>query len=163
MSKVLAVNPGGTSTKMGVFDDDTAVFKTTVEHAGTELLQLKRILDQLQFRVDVIFNVLEENRIRLDSLDAIVGRGGLLKPVTSGTYLVNDAMLEDLRKAERGEHASNLGPVIAHALAAPLDIPAYIVAPVSVDEMEEVAEQRLASQDQSRPTTLERSDLALIV
>jgi len=138
MSRILAINPGGTSTKIGVFDDDKVILKTTIEHQGSELGRFKRVLDQLHFRVNVILNVLEEN-IRLDSLDAIVGRGGLLKPVTSGTYIVNEAMLEDLGEAKRGEHASNLGPVIAHSLAFPLQIPAYTVDPVSVDEMEAVA------------------------
>ena len=139
MKRILAINPGATSTKVAVFDDETAVFKKTVEHQGTELKHFTKIFDQCQYRLELILNVLREALIPVNSITAIVARGGLLKPLAGGTYSVNEQMVEDLRKAERGEHASNLGAALAYTLAQQLQIPAFIVDPVSVDEMEPVA------------------------
>lgn len=139
MNRILAINPGATSTKIGVFDDDAVVLKRTIEHQGTELKEFAHVYDQFQYRLNLITDLLAEQNISLDSLNAVVGRGGLLKPIPSGTYSVGEAMLDDLRKAERGEHASNLGGVIANALAKQLNIPAFIIDPVSVDELEPVA------------------------
>ncbi|MDR3565366.1 MAG: butyrate kinase [Negativicutes bacterium] len=139
MERILAINPGATSTKIAVFDGDAPVFRKTVEHAGQDLKPFARVFDQYQYRMELVLAALSEAGVTLDSLDAVVGRGGLLKPLPGGTYEVNQLMLEDLRKAEQGEHASNLGAVLAYNLAERLAVPALIVDPVSVDEMEPVA------------------------
>lgn len=136
MKRILAINPGATSTKYGVFEGEKVVLKKTLEHQGGELDQFSRVFDQYQYRLDLITDGLSEADISLQSLDGVVGRGGLLKPLMGGTYAVNEGMVADLEKAERGEHASNLGGVIAYNLANQLGIPAFIVDPVSVDEME---------------------------
>jgi butyrate kinase len=133
MEKILALNPGATSTKIAVFDGDQVRFKTMVEHQGSSLDAFPRVMDQLDYRRELILEVLQKAGIRLSDLDAVVGRGGLLKPIEGGTYLVNASLLKDLGKGR--EHASNLGGVLADSLAKPLGIPAFIVDPVSVDEM----------------------------
>lgn len=136
MKRILAINPGATSTKYAVFEDETILLKKTVEHQGEELQGFSRVFDQYQYRLTLINDALKEANIPLDSLHGVVGRGGLLKPLLGGVYAINQAMIEDLEKAERGEHASNLGAVMAYNLAKELGIPAFIVDPVSVDEME---------------------------
>ena len=136
MRRILAINPGATSTKYGVFEDEIVLLKMTVEHQGSELDNFEHVFDQYQYRLDLIVEGLAKAGISLDSLHAVVGRGGLLKPLMGGTYAVNEMMVEDLKKAERGEHASNVGAVMAYNLAHELGIPAFIVDPVSVDEME---------------------------
>jgi len=139
VKRVLAVNPGSTSTKYGVFEGDKVLLKKTVEHQGAELEKFSRVFDQYQYRLDLITEGLAEANISLHSLDGVVGRGGLLKPLMGGTYAINEEMVQDLEKAKRGEHASNLGGVIAYRLANQLGIPGFIVDPVSVDEMEPAA------------------------
>jgi butyrate kinase len=139
MKRILAINPGATSTKFAIFDDEQLVFKKIVEHRGAELKQFEQVFDQRQYRTKLILDALKEADISLSSLNAVAGRGGILKPLTGGTYAVNDKMLEDLEKAERAEHPSNLGGVLAYNIANPLGIPAFIVDPVSVDELEPVA------------------------
>ena len=137
--KQLIINPGSTSTKIAVFDDETMVFEKTIRHTNEELQQFNRVSDQFQFRKDMIILALKENSISLDMLDAVVGRGGLIKPVEGGTYTVNDKLIEDLRKNVKVEHASNLGAPLARSLADEVNIPSFIVDPVVVDEMEDVA------------------------
>ncbi|WP_211204206.1 butyrate kinase [Thermoanaerobacter italicus] len=136
---ILVINPGSTSTKVAVFKDKEPVFTETLRHSSEELAKYKNIIDQFEFRTQAILNMLKEKGISLSEIDAIVGRGGLLKPIESGTYIVNEKMIEDLKKAERGEHASNLGGIIAYTLAKEHDIEAYIVDPVVVDELEDIA------------------------
>jgi len=136
MKTILAINPGATSTKYAVFEGEKVLLKKTVEHQGEELQKFTRVFDQYQYRLKLITDNLEEAKIPLTSLEAVVGRGGLLKPLLGGVYAVNPAMIADLEKADRGEHASNLGAVMAYNLANQLGIPAFIVDPVSVDEME---------------------------
>lgn len=138
-NRILAINPGATSTKIAVYEDEDLLFKRTVEHSGQDLEEFSKVFDQYQYRLDLVLEALKEENVNLDTLAAVVGRGGLLKPLAGGTYRVDEKMLEDLKKAERGEHASNLGAVIAANLADKLNIPAFIVDPVSVDEMEPVA------------------------
>ncbi|MDP9751254.1 butyrate kinase [Thermoanaerobacter pentosaceus] len=138
MFLILVINPGSTSTKVAVFKDKEPVFTETLRHSSEELSKYKGIIDQFEFRTQAILNMLKEKGISLSEIDAIVGRGGLLKPIESGTYIVNEKMVEDLKKAERGEHASNLGGIIAYTLAKEHDIEAYIVDPV-VDELEDIA------------------------
>jgi butyrate kinase len=137
--KILAINPGSTSTKIAVFDDESSVLEKTIRHSSEELKDFKNIIEQYDFRVKVIENVLKENGFKLEDFDAFVGRGGLLHPIESGTYRVNEAMLEDLKECKYGEHASNLGAIIAYNLATKVNKPAYIVDPVVVDEMEPLA------------------------
>ena len=134
MARILALNPGATSTKLAVFDDEQILHKTSVEHQGDSLDRFPRAIDQLQYRLDLILATLAASGTGLDTLDAVVGRGGLLKPIEGGTYRVTEKMLADL--ATGRDHASNLGGMLAERIARPLGIPAFIVDPVSVDEME---------------------------
>ncbi|ABR50503.1 Butyrate kinase [Alkaliphilus metalliredigens QYMF] len=138
-NRILVINPGATSTKMGVFEDEALLFKRTVDHSVQDLQEFAKVVDQYQYRLDLALQVLKEENIEIKTLASIVGRGGLLKSLPGGTYKVNEKMIEDLKKAERGEHASNLGAVMASDLAGQLNVPAFIVDPVSVDEMEPVA------------------------
>ncbi|WP_032120462.1 butyrate kinase [Clostridium amazonitimonense] len=137
--KLLIINPGSTSTKIGVYEDKTEVLTETLRHKSEEIEKYSTIYDQFQFRKDVILKVLKEKNFDIKELDAVVGRGGLLKPIISGTYKVNETMLEDLKIGVQGQHASNLGGIIANQIGKELDIPAFIVDPVVVDEMDEVA------------------------
>lgn len=137
--KLLVINPGSTSTKIGVFENEELVFEETLRHSVEELKDFKTIADQYEFRLEIIEEALKNNKIDILDLDAIVGRGGLLNPIEGGTYTVNDKMLEDLRKGVQGEHASNLGGILAYDLAKKADGEAYIVDPVVVDELEDIA------------------------
>lgn len=137
--RILAINPGSTSTKIAIYDNEKEVFETTLRHSNEELEPYEKVSDQYDFREKVILKTLNENGINLTKLSAVVGRGGLFKPIKGGTYTVNEAMLEDIRTAKRGEHASNLGGMIAYEIAKQLNIPAYIVDPVVVDELEPIA------------------------
>lgn len=137
--KLLIINPGSTSTKIGVYEDEKQVFETNLKHSAEKIAQYKTIIDQLDFRKEAILNVLKEQNIDINTFDAIVGRGGLLKPMVSGTYTVNQAMIEDLKIGVQGQHASNLAGIIASEIAKGLNIPAYIVDPIVVDELTDVA------------------------
>lgn len=137
--RILAINPGSTSTKIAIYDNEKEVFETTLRHSNEEIDKYDKITDQYDFRKDVILTALNENGINLTKLSAVVGRGGLLKPIKGGTYAVNNKMVEDLKAAQMGEHASNLGGMIAQEIANQLNIPAFIVDPVVVDELEPVA------------------------
>jgi butyrate kinase len=137
--RILAINPGSTSTKVAVFDNEKTVFSISVAHSTGELSKFKRIIDQLDYRLKAIKTILQENNVDLKQIDGVVGRGGLLRPIPGGTYAVNPKMLKDLKQAKPGEHASNLGGIIAHYLGKVVGIPAFIVDPVVVDEMEPLA------------------------
>ncbi|MDZ7269519.1 MAG: butyrate kinase [candidate division KSB1 bacterium] len=139
--KILVLNPGSTSTKLAHFENEQATWTETIRHREAELAPFARqpMRAQLQFRLAAVREILQARTLDLQKLDAIAGRGGLLKPLASGTYRVNEAMLADLRQAARGEHASNLGAFLAHELAAQAGCPAFIVDPVSVDEWPPVA------------------------
>lgn len=137
--KLLVINPGSTSTKIAVFDNEKIIFEETLRHSVEELKNYKTIFDQYEFRLDIIVEALEKNSIDIEELDAVVGRGGLLKPIEGGTYHVNDSMLEDLKKGVQGEHASNLGGILAYDIAKKVDGQAFIVDPVVVDELEDIA------------------------
>ncbi|MCG4584427.1 butyrate kinase, partial [Anaerosalibacter bizertensis] len=137
--RILVINPGSTSTKIAVFDDEKAIFEETLRHSTEELSKYDKVYDQYKFRKDIILEILNKNNIELESLNAIVGRGGLLNPIEGGTYKVNEKMLKDLKIGVQGEHASNLGGIIANEIAKMIDKPAYIVDPVVVDEMEDIA------------------------
>ena len=137
--KLLIINPGSTSTKISVFEDEKEVFGETIRHSSEEIGEFKHISDQQNFRTEVILKILKDNKIDIKELDAVVGRGGLLKPILSGTYNVNGNMLKDLKESIKGEHASNLGAIIANEISKSIGKSAFIVDPVVVDEMEEIA------------------------
>lgn len=140
MKFVLAINPGSTSTKIAIFDEVKQVYVKNIKHSNEELAPFKGISAQLNFRLELIRRELQHFDLPLDRILAIVGRGGLIKPVPSGVIEVNDALRRDLLNPPLGEHASNLGGLIAHELLT--DFPAaraFIVDPVVVDEMDDVA------------------------
>ena len=137
--KLLMINPGSTSTKIGVYEDEKEVLVETLRHSSEEIGSYEGIFEQFNFRKEVILNVLKEKNFDINTLDAIVGRGGLLKPIEGGTYAINDAMLQDLKVGVLGQHASNLGGIIANEIGKLLNKPAFIVDPVVVDEMTDVA------------------------
>lgn len=139
MKKVLVLNPGSTSTKIGVYEDETAVLVETLRHSAQEIGAYSRVADQFTFRKEAILEVLRRNAVELTTLDGVVGRGGLFRPIPSGTYTVNDAMVADVMNPTRGEHASNLGCLIAREIGQELGIPAFIVDPVVVDELQPLA------------------------
>jgi butyrate kinase len=135
--RILAVNPGSTSTKVALFERMVVLDEATIRHSDDELrtYQGRPILAQLDMRLAAV-----RDRFRdLDSCDAVVGRGGLLEPVPGGTYRIDDDVLADLTVARRGEHASNLGPFLARRIADDIGCPAYLVDPVSVDEWTDLA------------------------
>jgi len=137
--RILVINPGSTSTKIALFEDAEQVFRKSIPHSREELASYNKIVDQYEFRKDVILKTLQEMDVDIKTLSCVVGRGGLLRSIPSGTYKVNKQMLEDLRVGLQGEHASNLGGILAHSIAEPLGIPAFIVDPVVVDEMWDIA------------------------
>ena len=137
--KLLIINPGSTSTKIGVFENETSIFEKTLRHSMEELAPFDKMTDQYDFRMGIILNAMEEAGISVNELSAVVGRGGLVKPLAGGTYHVNDAMLADLRIGLQGQHASNLGGLIAHAIGGKIGKPSYIVDPVVVDEFMEIS------------------------
>ena len=140
--RVLAINPGSTSTKIAVYANDRAELKRNLDHAESEMEQFRGrpILDQLEFRQSCIERELSDAGYGLEQFQAVVGRGGLMRPVASGTYKVNEAMLEDLRSTRYGEHASNLGAFLAQAIGREAGAEAFIADPVSVDEFSERAQ-----------------------
>lgn len=138
--RILAINPGSTSTKIALYENEIPIFLKNIKHSREELESFDKISDQFQFRKEIILDQLSEAEISLDSIKIIMGRGGLLKPIESGVYAVNDQMLYDLKNSPVGEHASNLGGIIAHDIAQSLpDAKAYIANPVVVDEMDDIA------------------------
>lgn len=139
MNKLLVINPGSTSTKIGVFEDEREVFVKNITHETSLISQFDKITDQYEFRYNTIADTLKDNGFNIEDFTAIVGRGGLVKPIKSGTYEVNDAMISDLKKGVQGQHASNLGGLIADKIAKSINAKAYIVDPVVVDELDDVA------------------------
>lgn len=137
--KSLIINPGSTSTKIGVFEDETLLFEETLRHSTEEIAQYDSIVDQKDFRKDIIVNLLKEKDFDINSLDMVVGRGGMLKPIPGGTYEVSDDLLEDLKIGKQGQHASNLGGILAREIADSIGVPSYIVDPVVVDELAPVS------------------------
>ena len=137
--KILIINPGSTSTKIGVYEDETQLMEETLRHSTEEIAQYASIYEQKDFRKEVILNILKEKDIDLNSINVVVGRGGMLKPIPGGTYAVSDALIEDLKVGVQGQHASNLGGILAKEIADQIQVPSYIVDPVVVDELEDVA------------------------
>jgi butyrate kinase len=135
--RILAINPGSTSTKFAVYANEAPKFVKSIRHSDCELerFQSRPMLEQQEFRSRAIEIALGDAGFCTCELDAVAGRGGLLPPMESGTYVVDDKMLDELRLARRGEHASNLGAVLAYKIAQDAGVQAYIVDPVSVDEL----------------------------
>ncbi|MBC1602177.1 butyrate kinase [Listeria welshimeri] len=136
---VLTINPGSTSTKLAVYQGDKVLFEETVRHTMQEFADFNNVQEQFDFRWQVLRRVIDAFGYDVNNLDAVVGRGGLLRPVAGGTYMVTEKMLADLKTNKYGEHASNLGAMLAKKLADTLDIPSFIVDPVVVDEMQPIA------------------------
>jgi butyrate kinase len=136
---ILAINPGSTSTKIAVFEGDAELFSENIEHRLEELSRFNRASEQDLYRMEIILKVLKEKNFDLNRLHAIVGRGGLLKPIEGGTYKVNQQMLADLKSGIQGDHPSNCGGLIAYTISKMINVPAFIVDPVVVDELQEVA------------------------
>lgn len=133
--KSLIINPGSTSTKIGVFEDETLLFEETLRHSTEEIAQYASIVDQKDFRKQIILDLLNKKDFDINSLQVVVGRGGMLKPIPGGTYAVSDELLEDLKIGKQGQHASNLGGILAREIADSIGVPSYIVDPVVVDEL----------------------------
>jgi butyrate kinase len=139
MFKIFVINPGSTSTKTAIFWDEKEYKSQTIHHSPNELLSFSSIIDQLDFRYKALCDFLQQNGIEINCLDVVVARGGLLRPIPSGSYLVGDKMIADLKSAKYGEHASNLGAILASKFIQGTDKPAIIVDPVVVDEMNDIA------------------------
>ncbi len=139
-ARILAINPGSTSTKIAVYEAEAPIFLKNIKHSQEQLAEFDKITDQFVFRKNLILRQLEEAEIDLNSIRAVVGRGGLMKPIESGVFRINEKMIRDLRECTYGSHASNLGGLIADDIAKSLtSAKAYIANPVVVDEMEDIA------------------------
>ncbi len=139
MERILVINPGSTSTKIAVYEDKKRVFESDIAHQVNELSVFDRIADQENFRKEKILKKLIEASFKISDFTAIAARGGLLKSIPAGTYIINEEMVSDLKNCKFGEHASNLGAIIAFDLSKEYNIPAFIADPVSVDEFTELA------------------------
>ncbi len=139
--RVLAINPGSTSTKIAVYDDNTEVFTKTLRHDAEALEAFGGIIEQYDYRKKLVLEAMTENNVDPSTLSAVVGRGGLMKAIAGGTYAVNEEMKKDLSDpALWGRiHASNLGAFISESIANDYNIPSFIVDPVVVDEFDEIA------------------------
>lgn len=140
MHKILAINPGSTSTKFAVYFNEKCVLNKTIRHSLDDLILYENTIDQFDFRKGLIIDSLVEEGIEVDSIKYIIGRGGLTYPVESGVYRVNNLMLQHVREGVLGQHASNLGPLLADFIALQIpDARAFIADPVVTDELEEIA------------------------
>ena len=137
--KVLIINPGATSTKIAVFEEDRQLFKLGIDHSAEELDRFEKVIDQADYRKEAILTAVSEAGFRLTDFDAVCGRGGLYRPIPSGTYAVNDKVMADVEAAPYGEHPSNLGAYLAKKIGDMVGIPAFFVDPVCVDELTDVA------------------------
>ena len=137
--KVLVINPGATSTKVAVFAEEQELLKKSIVHTAQELEGFDRVIDQADFRQRAVLEAVAEGGFRLEDFDAVCGRGGLYRPIPSGTYAVSDRVMQDVEQAPYGEHPSNLGAYLARRIGDLVGIPAFFVDPVCVDEMTEVA------------------------
>lgn len=136
---ILAINPGSTSTKVSLFNEKEEVATRTIRHSTEEIGQFDGVMKQKAFRMELILSFLIEEGFAVETLRAVVGRGGLLKPIPGGTYLVEKDMLKDLEEEKYNTHASNLGAVLAYEIAELAGVEAFIVDPVVVDELDDVA------------------------
>jgi len=136
---ILAINPGSTSTKISLFNGSEEVLTENIGHKIEDLARFNKASDQDLYRMEIIVRVLREKNVDLTGIKAVVGRGGLIRPIEGGTYYVNDEMVADLKKGVMGDHPSNCGGLIAYAISKSLECEAFIVDPVVVDEMEPIA------------------------
>jgi butyrate kinase len=139
VNRLLIINPGSTSTKIAIYDNLLPVFVDTLRHSSEEIGNYETIFEQYDFRKTVILKAILDKGIDIKSINAVIGRGGLLKPIEGGTYAVNQEMLKDLKIGIQGQHASNLGGILAYEIAQTHGIDAFIVDPVVVDELEPIA------------------------
>ena len=137
--KSLIINPGSTSTKIGVFEDETLLFEETLRHSTEEISKYATIFDQKDFRKNIIIDLLKSKEFDVKSLGMVVGRGGMLKPIPGGTYACTDALVKDLEVGVSGQHASNLGGILAREIADEIGVPSFIIDPVVVDELMPIA------------------------
>ena len=137
--RILAINPGSTSTKIAVYEDENALFETNIDHPHDALSACRHWKDSLALRRRAIEDVLANWGVSLESLHAVIGRGGMLRPIAGGTYRVNDTMLDDIKHLRYGEHASNYGAPLAEEIARQNGIPAMIADPVVTDELSDFA------------------------
>ncbi|PKM38981.1 MAG: butyrate kinase [Firmicutes bacterium HGW-Firmicutes-9] len=137
--RILVINPGATSTKIAVYEDEAEVFSASLTHAAEELSGFSRVVDQLPLREGLVRSALTEAGYSPASFDAVASRGGLVRHIPSGTYEIDDQVIHDIYNPPFGEHASSLGPVIARRIADEAKIPALLVDPVSVDELQPLA------------------------
>lgn len=137
--KILAINPGSTSTKIALYDNENEVFTETLEHPIDKIEKYDKTIDQFEMRKDLIISFLKENGYNIDNLSAVVGRGGMLPTVKSGAYIVNETMLDVLSNRPVMEHASNLGAPIAYEIAKIAGVKAYIYDSVRTDELKDIA------------------------
>ena len=136
MEHVLIINTGNTSTKVGLYQGDREILVSSIKHSDDVLARYQDLNEQLAYRKDLILKWMEDNGVEAASLTAVAARGGLLKPLQSGTYLVCETMLRDLREGRRGMHASHLSAQIGHEIASEQGIKCYVVDPISVDELQ---------------------------
>jgi butyrate kinase len=140
MMMVLVINPGSTSTRLALYSGQTQLFAERIGHSTEELARFPSVIGQLEFRRQTIQGLLDDRvEKQLRKLRAVIGRGGLLHPLPSGVYRVNEAMMRDLRAARYGDHASNLGALLADSLGRNYGVEAFIADPVVVDEMNQLA------------------------
>lgn len=137
--RILIINPGATSTKIAVYEDDTEAFAESISHAPEELAGFPRVIDQWPMRERLVRASLSRAGYAPDSFDAVCSRGGLIRHIPSGTYLIDDNVIHDIHHPPYGEHASSLGPVIAKSIADEAGIHAYLIDPPSVDELQPIA------------------------
>ena len=137
--KILVINPGATSTKICVFEDEKEIMREGINHDASEIAKYPNVVSQADFRRQAIMDTLEKSGYELSDFAAICGRGGLFKHIPSGTYKVNDAVIRDIENPPYGEHAANLGAYLAKELGDSVGIPAFFVDPVCVDEFEPLA------------------------
>ena len=139
MAKILVINPGSTSTKIAVYEDENPLFIESIEHEQKALAAYPSIYDQYEMRSQVVREVTHIHGINEADLSAVVARGGLLPKARAGAYLVTKPLLDTLRRKPQNDHISNIGAALAHSIAAPLNLPSYIYDPVTVDELEPIA------------------------
>jgi len=137
--KILSINPGSTSTKIAIYENEQEVFCKTLSHPAEEIERYNNVAEQFNMRKEVILSFLKDNGYNINELSAVVGRGGMVPSVKSGAYIVNDKMIDRLRNNPIMEHASNLGALIAHEIASNVNIPSYIYDSVRVDELSDIA------------------------
>jgi len=136
---ILVINPGSTSTKIAIFNQEgREIFKEIISHTTEELSKFKSISEQGTVRKKIILDTLKKKNIDINSLKAVIGRGGITKPLEAGTYKVNEKLIDDLKNSPV-EHPCNLGGIIAHEIAKGISVPSYIADPVSVDEFTDIA------------------------